>query len=69
MELQQYDKSSEACDNGLYWNASSPEIFFNKGQIMVCFGKYEEAIEFYEKALQFQKIGRASCRERVFGLV
>ncbi|MCI8535407.1 MAG: tetratricopeptide repeat protein [Hungatella sp.] len=55
MELQQYDKSSEACDNGLYWNASSPEILFNKGQIMVCFGKYEEAIEFYEKALQFQR--------------
>lgn len=54
-DLMEHEKAIEMYDNALYWDASCPEVLYDKGLVMFQCGKYYEAIELYEKALRFQK--------------
>lgn len=53
-QLQEYGRAYEMCENVLYWDESSPEALYHKGFLAEVGGKRSEALEYYEKALQYQ---------------
>lgn len=44
----------KACEHALEWDASSPSNLFNKGELLLRKEQYKEALECYEKALEYQ---------------
>lgn len=55
MELERYEEAADTCDKVLFWDYSSPENLYNKGQALSVLGRYEEALVCLLRAQDHQK--------------